>query len=519
LPPCLRLFVDVASGPATSEAFWTRTDPYTVGNNPELTFRFSLDAELWSIADVVRVIEGDPASVPKMRDILSKWSITDLSHEALEKITLPQLSKNQIAIHLWSLANDALKAQGRAIGAKLERESGPDENKTVELVMKGSRDVPSQFKSEVDWLFATTKDPQTHFHVSVPVKAVTDAQMLAAGRALETKVLFDALLSEREFPEGDNYYPYDHTLFSLRNGLPSRTRGAVRIENRRFDDPVFAHDVEIRDWNSPEQALETAHFLMELVQQAPRLKLFPDFAAPRVPSIMPPNLNGALRYAAKILETEGTVERSTLDQLRAFADEIESGAILPPELRKRIAQFVKEKNLPAHLSLKTFVSGPDAPEPPPAPPDRFDSFLRDSNVRWQMSGMNSLRFVVRRTPMQSEGASGVDGVVISAYHDGGNNAETTIWRDARNPEQATIRVSPSNSDPQLTDFYVQEALRTAFTDLRLQTVTLNNEYDGIPWRYLQEVGFRPAPGRAYGTYVIERADWRAWSPGSEDDVY
>ncbi len=388
---CTRVFADL-NRQDLAYRFWGRTGAYAPEDGSRKTFKFGFDAELWSVADIVGIIEKDPESFrlfkaklertgPKLTlaqigtmtgwdaiDALrarsrkndGRYTLADIKTEALHDWENSNAEKSRYADLAWKYVDSSLKNRNIPVSAILETDSGAGHEHSVELVMDGATASPKAFKKLIDWLYTEVKNPETHFHVSVPTAHIEPDQMVFAARALETKILLDQMVYGKEYGT-DHYGPYDATAFSLdlrevRNEEePQVERGIVRVESYRWKGPK-AHDIEIRDWFDKDNGLENVHFMMELVRNAEHLRDSSNFKARELRNTMPPNLNGALRYAALMMRDRLPANKSHIPRdLEAFAARLESQGRVTPADHSAIRDYLRQQDVLQYLSLHTFL--------------------------------------------------------------------------------------------------------------------------------------------------------------------
>ncbi len=404
---CLRMFSALNEGPARNAAFWASETPVQAGRGRNNVFRFGFDAELWHVADVIGIIAKDPEallnasnhlvdqkdfySVEQVQQMLGLESkeatlavlaapeedlivLTDIQPAALRKWKHGNVHKARYARLLHTFVDQSLKNRKIPVFAELEEYSGANEGETaVELVMEGAIESPAQFKKLIDWLYEEVDAPETHFHVSVPKKFIESDAMIFAARALETKILLEQAVSGQDF-KGQGHYPWDVTTLNadihlVRNDdRPLSERGVVRVDSERWEDPITAHDIEVRDWLDKDHGLESLFVLTELAKQSGKLRDSTNFSTNWVRKQNPANLNSALRYAAFMLE--GKLPRGK-DHIRTeliqLAQLIERQRTLDEPLREKVAKYLKENDVLYHLNLNTFLNGRIMPANAPLP--------------------------------------------------------------------------------------------------------------------------------------------------------
>ncbi len=388
---CERVFADLSNKTASSR-FWARAAAYSPEEGSRKNFKFGFDAELWGVGDIFAIIEKDPDSLKKAKAKLNssgpfytlaqieqmtgwdgaeairprtqkeagRYTLADVKPAALHDWENTPQDKSQYAELVWKQVDSSLKNRGIPVSAILENDSGMGHLYAVELVMDGATASPKEFKGLIDWLYKEVKDPETHFHVSIPTAHIEPDQMVFASRALETKILLDQIVFGKEYG-ADHYGPYDATSFSLdvnqvrEEEEPQVERGIVRVESYRWTRPK-AHDVEIRDWWDKDNGLENAHFMLELARNAGRLRDSSVFRARELRNTMPPNLNGALRYAAFMLADRLPANKAyVVNDLNNFAQRLETQGRVTESDRSAIRDYLRQHDVLKHLSLETFL--------------------------------------------------------------------------------------------------------------------------------------------------------------------
>ncbi len=406
---CWRIWVALGDNLETNRKFWEHDEPAVVSvNGANLPFAFGFDAELWHLGDILKLIHLDPASealaIQTYKDNLLVYDrssilrFLDATEENLNGYLL-EGSRKKTALTLFDIdpvywvglkhnARDktaysnisvvplkqALAAKGIPVSAKWERSSGETtqgplgSGSALELIMDGSISEPKKFADLIHgFLHKNTDEPETHYHVSIPVAAVTGRQMMLAARAVEMKITLEETLLQLHYD--GSLAPYDVSALALPvppdgDGAYEVQRGVVRVTPRRWDTPVRAHDVEIRQWLDADHALENMRFMMELVKKAPRLRDTSAFKAGGISGISPANLPSSLEYAAYLLKDRLPSDKAYLsDKLTAFATEIRAAGSVSTEKRDEIAAFIKREDLLRHITLETFLE----PEVKPAP--------------------------------------------------------------------------------------------------------------------------------------------------------
>ncbi len=405
---CYRLVVDPSGGRRGEKEFWKTHKKITVmtpsGKKP---FAFGFDAELWRLSDVLALINSDPKARIELAKVLEENPELQMTRAAMKKILgcesedelnsylyakkraaklltfsdvkpsyLKELfhkekEKTRFAEALVPLVTMALNNRGIPVDAKHEPSSGDTTQgplgagEAVELIQQGAISDPLKFHDLIKkFLYTETDYPETHFHVSVPVEAVTWQQMLLIARAVETKITLEELLEVDEY-EG-TLHPYDDSALAVEitpepyideSMWTLVDRGVVRVEMNRWQTPVRANDVEIRMWLDADQAFASMQMLMKLVQNAGKLRDTSAFTGKRVPNIGPANLNGSLRYAAFVLKDRLPKKKAhVIAKLNEFADAIESSMKLNAVLRGKICRFVSKENILKYLSIETFLN-------------------------------------------------------------------------------------------------------------------------------------------------------------------
>ncbi len=392
---CPRLLLALPQFAQSAVSFWGQTNPYKAGLGAEaLPFKFGFDAELWHIYDVVNIVSKDAASLTKLdaqlrqagpfytaQELVSmlvltnatqlssfvratpangKYVLTDVTVAGLKRWKHTNAVKSQYASILQPFADTSLKARQIPVTAVLETDSGAQHDQAVELVMDGALDNPAAFKQLIDWLYTETEFPETHFHVSLPLANVSPEQTIYAARALETKILLELMLSDRDF-NGETYHPHDDSSFTKnvaeirRNEMPQVERGIVRVESERWGEPD-AHDVEIREWIEKDHGLENMYFLMQMVRYSNHLRSSRGFQSTPLRDTMPPNLNGALRYAAFMLKDRLPAANANLaPDLIKLAEELEAAGKLTDPLRKKVRDYLSQNDVLKYLSPNVFM--------------------------------------------------------------------------------------------------------------------------------------------------------------------
>ena len=395
---CLRLSMRLAEESSQDvKNYWDRQAPLTVdtrlGPQP---IAFGFDAELWHVADVLRLLRKSPKTwreavkvmerTPnlqftraKMRRMLGlrdeaalreaskpgrirreKLSFADIKPAFLERISHGPDEKSAVAYVLTDLVTEALERRNIPVEAEEEGCSGSScqgrlgEGSAVELVMKGSIESPAEFNDLIrNFLYKDTEYPETHFHVSIPSAGIKKKHLLLAARALETKIILEELMADLKGT--DTLSPYDASAIATRLG-GDVGRGVVRTFQDRWKEPVPAHDVEIRQWLSVDHAMGNLQFFIKLAQNGNRLRDLSRRTGKSVPNIAPANLNASLQYAATLLRDRLPAELADVpDQLESYSKEIVRQGKLSPEKRGEIREYFRSKNLLKYLTIETFL--------------------------------------------------------------------------------------------------------------------------------------------------------------------
>lgn len=407
---CLHVLVKTGETLAKQRAFWNRTEPITVmtpqGPKP---FAFGWDAELWHVEDVIRIVRADrealemarrkldakakylPTELAKLLQLDSvnnlrehlvanardrdKLTLLDVKPASLSRLNNDASVKAQYANLLFGAVRLSMKNRDTGAGVKKEGSSGSGNQGTMgggealELIMRGALASPAAFRDNVKRLYADAKHPETHFHLSIPSSAATPVQVMLAARAMEMKIILEEAAADLEYD--GTMAPYDSTVFarSLKSiranyyqpNLPTNDRGAVRISKERWKRPTVAHDVEFRQWLDEDNALDNVRFMMELIQNADRLRDTSRFTGTRRTNQNPANFANSLRYAALVLEDRiPESDRHLIEKLRSFGSYVAQRTHIPDDRRREIGAFLRDHKILKRITLETFLEKPGA---------------------------------------------------------------------------------------------------------------------------------------------------------------
>jgi len=412
--PCRRVFVDLKRENG-DDVFWRQNKvTVTLPDGRELPFAFGFDAELWDISDTIALVSRNPtireqakdaadyptrlqlgdhmaprrkqsytakelaermgyATVEEFREKALRTEAHDKSRGLqlvdLKLSALPRLKttlKKDKNYHGWTLldsVNRALLDSGYPVQAIREVDRNWNWQGTlgggasIEIRQSGPTTSPADFHDTIkNFLYKTFRHPETHFHVSIPTAAINDRRMMMAARALETKIILEEAAANLK--DEDIFYPYDHSVLAVQpSPALSESRGAVRVSPARWRTPVTAHDVEIRQWLDADNGLSNIRFMVELVKQQNRLRDTADsFVTKYIPRMAPSNLHSSLLYAAHMLRDRLPFEDQGLVQgLEELGWEIQSTGKVTPEMRRKVASFLKRNEVLTYINVETFL--------------------------------------------------------------------------------------------------------------------------------------------------------------------
>ncbi len=400
---CLRILQQTAESPSPHKSFWkNRTNATVATKNGKQPFAFGFDAELWKVQDIIRLATLDPEGFEAAEATLRKkkleysleqlkpwlglpvtasnrevrkhlrpgvtapYTLLDLKPKSLRGIQHDYRKKKPYSRALRRVMQATFDRKGLPIKVGWEGSSGSQTQgvlgggETIELEMVGSTSKPAEFQKLIKQvLYKNADGPETHFHLSIPNDSSSPHQVMMAARAMEMKITLEEAIAELEYD--GSMAPYDASTFgrpAARN-LPHALsgRGAVRISGGRWQKPVPAADVEFRQWLDEDHALENMRFMMKLIENADRLRNTSRFKGTRIGGLSPSNLHNSLEYAALLLEERlPRNQQNIVVGLRAFAKEIKARRQVTPEMRKKVAQFLRDTNVLSYITLETFLN-------------------------------------------------------------------------------------------------------------------------------------------------------------------
>lgn len=368
---------------------WSATEPQMVkgADGQEYPLTFSNDSEI-VITSILRALEDDPAALQQIHDLFpqplpaAEWaralkiSETKLRQFGLRKgvdkkqaeYSRGELSFEHFANLSYASPNftdlAATLVQARLRQKNLPVRVGVDAV-DVEVRHEASEMIPKTFAAYITRLHQEIEAPRTQLHVGLPTAAITHAQAVAIARAAETKTLI--ALAAASPDEGR---PLKHTDSSLKVPLlGSRstwfmTRGPVYLKPSEFTVPVWAHDLEIRQWTTLEQGMDVLATTVALAKNAGRLRVAdrPAFGAHDNTDFYWGNITGALEYAGAILKASPTeARRQVAEGLEALVAELTNAAkkdrswrITKP-MRAKIHKFLNRQKVYDLLDAEAFL--------------------------------------------------------------------------------------------------------------------------------------------------------------------
>ncbi len=399
---CKRILEKTGQAASARSGFWARTGDAKVdtkdgGKEP---FAFGFDAELWLVQDMLRLASLDSRGHTQAQAALrqagltydlaglkpwlgvttdaevraalkprsgqgGRYTLLDLKPTSLKKIQHGWEVKSPYGAALRTVMQATFDRQGLPITVGWEHSSGDTTQgvhgggSTIELEMKGSTSKPAEFRKLIKQvLYKNADGPETHFHLSIPNAAANPHQVLMAARALEMKITLEEALAGLEYD--GSMAPYDASALAVR--APKRVReaevgrGAVRVEGTRWSEPVDAADIEFRQWLDADHALENMRFMMQLVKSGDRLRNTNAFKGTDIEGLSPSNLHNSLGYAAFLLKDRLPARKKhIITNLEKFAKEIKTAKDVTPEMRKKVATFLREENVLKYFTIETFL--------------------------------------------------------------------------------------------------------------------------------------------------------------------
>lgn len=413
---CLRILTKAGESKRANASFWSQKALKMGRGNDAVPILFGFDAELWHVSDMLKLVASHPESLAAAREILEekdqtasarlgfdhgqvttqftktelkkwlgvsstakvtaqlredakakrKFTLLDLKPEMWKHLRHGSEEKSQYAALLQESVQLALHKRALNIEADFEGTSGSSNQgplgngEAIELKMSEpiltrhafSRFIKGFLHKELDY-------PETHFHISVPSEKVSPREMILAARALEMKITLEELVAELDYD--GSLAPYDksalaHPLPKLNGIAGDVERGVVRIDFDRWDDPIRAHDVEIRQWLDADHALDNIRFLNRLLQSRARLRNTDDFKGTYIAKLVPANLHNSLNYAAWVLEDRLPADKQHIvAKLRELGGRATDAQLENLSLRKEIAAYLKEANVLSYITADTFL--------------------------------------------------------------------------------------------------------------------------------------------------------------------
>lgn len=383
--------------PLTS--FWLQNEAVTVAgkNQKQFPLTFSFDSEV-SLENTYRYLISNPESEAWLKQVLeapSEGLKAFLSNSSLSKpelANLLQVSERQFDRFVLRKGIDENKASFFLLDlnpsylhgayfnhARHERNSGAFLHElqvgfktslikngfpvslhmdaaNFEITHASSERIPAQFrKLVVEGLHTQIKNPQTHLHIGLPEKAITNTKALEITRAVETKIILE--LAEGWEPGTKELAFVDGTSLRADPGDVDY-RGVVRLGYSEFSKPVKAHNLEIRQWDTIEGGLENLALAAEMAKRHREIKVV-KMHTPVVDDPYTSSLLGALEYSAVILARSGKSEEKKLAKkllalhqkgIRSWENERENS-----EFRTEVKKFLLTNNIRARLTLDSFL--------------------------------------------------------------------------------------------------------------------------------------------------------------------
>ena len=172
-----------------------------------------------------------------------------------------------------------------------------DDYDAVELTHPSSEDIPSSFVETIYFLHREFPRPQTHFHVGLPAEAVTEKQAWTIARVIETRIILGMAMRLTNGRARASYS--DFTSLRPRGPIIEEERGAIRLGLSEFSQPVRAHNLEIRQYGSLDEAFELSALAAQLAAHARDLDDFEIFPPDRIDDYLTINCYGALLFAVE----------------------------------------------------------------------------------------------------------------------------------------------------------------------------------------------------------------------------
>jgi len=214
----------------------------------------------------------------------------------------------------------------------------------IEVTHSDFDSSPLDFTSTINQLNRDFPKASFHLHLGIPIDAVSDSEMVAISRAVESRIIlsiaelnFNRDLAFRDFTslKKENLIT-DHSVYQY--------RGVIRMGLNEF---TRAHNLEIREYQSLKKGIETVRIAANLTKNSKTLYRIPDFN-PRTPvDDQTSNLNGALEYIGRLFLNHGDPDSERLgsEMIRLSRQVIDHENKIKPEMRTVVQKFLKNNKI------------------------------------------------------------------------------------------------------------------------------------------------------------------------------
>lgn len=225
----------------------------------------------------------------------------------------------------------------------------------VEIRHKSFETTPRGYKAIMETVQSKVGKPETHFHLGIPKHAISDAQFLAVARAIETRVILRLAIEDPEPTQKLSYSISYLDDIGIWNKLSDGTRGVIKAQLNAFKGEIPAHDIELREWTTSEQALSEIKFAIQLAQEPEKLRILPGPRELPIFDVYTQNLRGALQYTAAVLSFSNKEEVVALaTKLKTIAYQMTDSEGPTAEERLLVAKILSENNILDLLDAEAF---------------------------------------------------------------------------------------------------------------------------------------------------------------------
>jgi hypothetical protein len=358
--------------------FWKQTEPVLVrtADGTSLPLTFSFDSEIPS-SEIYSYIYKNPELFKKLQRVLDKERIPlgdvakdlqmsrkQLLRFAIRKEKLPVENDYIVPTDLYPrYASIFSRRRLFSIGeAGLRKEAMSQwlgdlpiavdlDSRDVEIKHTSFETSPAAFKKLVTELHNRVNNPQTHFHLGFPAAAMSSDQLLSLTRAMETRTVLQMAVED---PNPTQKLIYHSTY--LNEEFEYGRRGVIKGEPVAFPGKVPAHDFELRQWSTLDQAFDELRTALNLAQNSDRLRNLPSQNFPSYHDEYTQNLKGALLHAGILLSSSHDSRMKSIgEKLSDFSSAINSQIGPTEKDRKAISKFLSEHRVLELLDSEAFL--------------------------------------------------------------------------------------------------------------------------------------------------------------------